>query len=52
MPGGMGRGGGPLAAGPGGVCVCPKCGYEIAHQLGTPCYRIKCPKCGTQMTRK
>jgi len=50
--GGRGRGGGPYAAGPNGECVCPKCGHRRAHVVGVPCYREKCPKCGTQMTRE
>ncbi len=49
--GGRGRMGGPFAAGPGGKCVCPKCGHEQAHGRGTPCNEIRCPKCGTLMTR-
>lgn len=51
--GGQGRGrkGGPFAAGPGGSCVCPKCGHKVAHQAGVPCVQVKCPKCGTAMTR-
>ncbi len=48
--GGMGRMGG-FAAGPGGYCVCPKCGYKVEHQVGVPCYQQKCPKCGSPMTR-
>jgi hypothetical protein len=56
--GGRGRGGGPgrmggsKAAGPGGNCVCPACGHKRTHQIGKPCYQIKCPKCGTNMTRE
>jgi len=48
---GLGRMGGPFAAGPNGNCVCPKCGYKKQHQIGVPCYQMKCPKCGSQMTR-
>lgn len=48
---GLGRMGGPKAGGPGGFCVCPNCGYRVRHSRGTPCYRKKCPKCGTPMTR-
>jgi hypothetical protein len=48
---GGGRGGG-FGAGPGGVCVCPNCGQKVPHQLNTPCYELKCPKCGSPMTRE
>jgi len=48
---GLGRMGGQFAAGPGGVCECPKCNYETAHVRGQPCNQIKCPKCGSPMTR-
>jgi predicted DNA-binding protein (UPF0251 family) len=49
--GGRGRMGG-FAAGPNGNCVCPKCRYKEAHQIGVPCYQKKCPKCGSPMTRE
>ena len=49
--GGRGRGGG-FAMGPGGDCVCPNCGKMVPHQVGTPCYRMKCPNCGATMTRQ
>jgi len=49
--GGRGRMGG-VAAGPGGVCVCPKCGHKEPQVRGSPCMRRKCPKCGTLMTRR
>lgn len=48
---GRGRMGGPSAAGPGGVCVCPKCGHKEPHAAGQPCSRKSCPKCGAAMTR-
>jgi hypothetical protein len=47
-----GRMGGPLAAGPGGNCVCPQCGAKEPHQRGVPCPQRKCPKCGAAMTRE
>jgi len=53
---GMGRGrmGGQFSAGPGGVCLCtnPDCKNEIPHQTGVPCFKTKCPKCGSPMIRK
>ena len=49
--GGQGRRGG-FAAGPGGSCVCPKCGKTLPHQRGVPCLQITCPDCGTAMTRQ
>lgn len=49
---GPGRMGGSKAAGPDGYCVCPKCGQKVEHTTGKPCYEIKCPKCGTQLTRE
>ncbi len=50
---GRGRMGGK-AAGPGGVCVCtnPDCDYQVQHKRGVPCYKRKCPKCGSPLTRK
>jgi len=52
--GGRGRMGGQFTAGPGGKCVCtdPDCKHEIVHQAGVPCYKTKCPKCGSSMIRK
>ena len=40
--------------GPSGYCICPNpdCNYKVKHQRGTPCATIKCPKCGTKMTRE
>lgn len=37
--------------GPGGFCICTKCGYKEAHGRGTPCLDKKCPKCGDTMIR-
>jgi hypothetical protein len=53
---GTGRGRGRMGGfgmGPGGECVCtnPGCGTKASHQRGVPCYQMKCPKCGSPMTR-
>lgn len=45
------RMGGGRGLGPGGECICPKCGHKVPHERGMPCYEIKCPKCGTPMVR-
>lgn len=37
--------------GPGGMCVCKKCGYSKKHEFGKPCFRQKCPKCGATLVR-
>ncbi|MFL7894183.1 MAG: hypothetical protein ACK2UM_02515 [Anaerolineales bacterium] len=49
---GQGRMSGPLAAGPGGYCVCQNCGTRAEHVAGKPCNQQKCPKCGAQMMRE
>lgn len=38
--------------GPGGWCVCPRCGYKVEHQRGIPCVSIQCPKCKINLERK
>jgi len=49
---GRGRmGGNRPGAGPGGDCICPKCGTKASHSVGSPCYQISCPKCGAKMVR-
>lgn len=47
---GRGKMGG-TGLGPGGECVCPKCGYKSTHAVGSPCMHQKCPKCGATMSR-
>ena len=34
------------------VCICPKCGFEKHHLLGTPCREDVCPNCNCAMIRK
>jgi hypothetical protein len=45
-------GGTRAGAGPGGNCVCPRCGAKAPHRTGSPCSSTKCPKCGTAMIRE
>jgi ribosomal protein L37AE/L43A len=40
-----------LAAGPGGDCVCPRCGSRTSHARGTPCHILTCPECGEKLVR-
>ena len=50
---GQGRGGGNKpTSGPGGNCVCPKCGHKESHVAGQRCLDRACPKCGTKMVRE
>lgn len=48
---GRGKLQGSAGAGPGGFCQCPNCGTKTPHQVGQPCYEVKCPQCGTAMIR-
>lgn len=38
--------------GPGGQCVCPKCGTQVPHEHAEPCRQVRCPECGAQMLRE
>jgi len=38
--------------GPGGYCVCSKCGYKILHESGVPCSTLECPKCKINLVRE
>jgi ribosomal protein S26 len=49
--GGLGRNKGG-AFGPGGFCVCARCGEKIPHQQGIKCTSLKCPNCGKTMIRE
>lgn len=46
------RGGNKPGSGPGGNCVCPKCGHTELHVAGQRCLDQACPKCGTKMIRE
>jgi hypothetical protein len=50
---GRGQGGGNLpTSGPGGDCLCPKCGHKEPHIAGERCLDRACPECGTKMVRE
>lgn len=36
-------------SGPGGICVCPRCGTTKARTDGKPCTEEICPECGAKM---
>jgi NAD-dependent SIR2 family protein deacetylase len=38
--------------GPGGRCVCVKCGHSVAHVRGKRCIERRCEKCGAVMLRE
>jgi hypothetical protein len=40
------------AFGPGGYCICSKCGTKVLHQQGVKCATVKCPDCGHAMIRE
>ena len=40
------------AFGPGGYCICAKCGEKVPHKQGIKCTAVKCPKCGHTMVRE
>jgi hypothetical protein len=54
MPGGgtgQGKQAGCGAGQRAGNCVCPKCGYKMAHVGGQPCNQQTCPTCGASMKK-
>lgn len=51
---GQGRGwggGNKPTSGPGGNCICPKCGHKEPYVAGQRCLDRACPECGTKMIR-
>ena len=40
-----------LVAGPGGDCVCPRCGSRTSHARGIPCHIQTCQECGEKLVR-
>lgn len=37
--------------GPGGYCLCTRCGTRMPHSTAVPCYSTRCPQCGGPMIR-
>jgi hypothetical protein len=35
-----------------GFCICLRCGYRQAHEAGTPCRSVNCPRCGAVLIRE
>lgn len=51
--GGRGLGGGNRpGSGPGGSCVCPKCGRRVPHIAGQRCADQVCPECGIRLVKE
>lgn len=38
--------------GPGGYCVCAKCGHKVAHTQGVKCTTLRCPVCDKPLIRE
>lgn len=38
--------------GPGGDCVCPRCGAKVPHRRGVRCSDERCPTCGIGLLRE
>ena len=32
-------------------CICSECGMSIPHQQRVQCFKLRCPQCGSAMTR-
>ncbi len=48
-----GRGAGGIMLGKTPInCICPNCNIIVPHQFALPCFKVKCPKCGSYMTRQ
>lgn len=43
--------GSAVGMGPGGMCVCPQCGYRHEHEKGVPCAKSVCPNCQIPLER-
>lgn len=47
------RGTGAQAArNPAGYCFCRHCGHQTGDDSGLPCFKLKCPTCGSSMERR
>lgn len=41
-----------IGRGPGGYCICPKCGYQTIHKRSISCSTLQCPNCKIDLERK
>jgi len=37
---------------PAGYCFCRHCGHQTDDDSGLPCFKLKCPACGSSMERR
>jgi predicted Fe-Mo cluster-binding NifX family protein len=37
---------------PAGYCFCQHCGHQTDDDSGLPCFKLKCPACGSGMERR
>ncbi|MEJ5357319.1 MAG: NifB/NifX family molybdenum-iron cluster-binding protein [Desulfobacterales bacterium] len=35
-----------------GCCFCVRCGYQTAEDRGLPCFKWRCPRCGSTLERR
>jgi predicted Fe-Mo cluster-binding NifX family protein len=35
-----------------GSCYCEPCGYETDDDSGVPCFKLRCPRCGSSLERR
>ena len=33
-------------------CICPECGMSVPHQKKVQCFKLRCPRCDSALTRR